>query len=182
VRLFFFCSAYLPELCTPWGDSMPRYWIRFRCQNVCRLREADTSWYLLGLCRHIFRFRRFTPTQHVELLTSARWIIRCGEYISDVKVSTHEGMTAQWQHMQRQFHLTNPTYLYIQQILNSGRRACVTLLSTLYPFTSDVRQSDLAVLWRSGRQLDGMESWDGSAFHAAWCRDCLVLLTSTWWR
>jgi hypothetical protein len=39
------------------------------------------------------------------LLASARWIIRCGEYVSDVKISTHEGMTAQWQHMQRQFHL-----------------------------------------------------------------------------
>jgi hypothetical protein len=51
------------------------------------------------------------------LLASARWIIRCGEYVSDVKISTHEGMTAQWQHMQRQFHLPFLPFFYIPRTL-----------------------------------------------------------------
>jgi hypothetical protein len=39
------------------------------------------------------------------------FVMQCEEYISGVKVSTHERKTAQWQHMQWQFHLPFPAFV-----------------------------------------------------------------------
>jgi hypothetical protein len=49
-----------------------------------------------------------TQVQHWALAVAAgsKWIDRCGESISDVKVYSRKyTMTAQWQHAHRQFHL-----------------------------------------------------------------------------
>jgi hypothetical protein len=57
-------------------------------------------------------------------------IYKSGEYHYVVKVSGSEGMTAQWQHMQRQFHLPFPP-IYGGEVVTSRYFHRKAVLSTL---------------------------------------------------
>jgi hypothetical protein len=88
--------------------------------------------------------------------TKLRQFNKSGEYHYVVKESGSEGMTAQWQHMQRQFHLPFPPFLAVLTAVRScahGRVTAVVQYSVCSTvFCSTDQKSALRVLSTESRR------------------------------
>ena len=85
-------------------------------EGVALLLTLQLLVFLCSVCNVVSTCAEM-PTPHLRSKTRRftklrlRQFTKSGEYHYVVKVSGNEGMTAQWQHMQRQFHISPPPRL-----------------------------------------------------------------------